>query len=327
MLYLLYMGVRKWTKESLIEDARKFGTVKEWRRNSKAAVHAAERKLLYKEIREILTPTRKTWDFESVKEDALKYQTKSEWYDNSGSAVQWAKRNKKYAKVTAHMDISHKTWTKESILAEALKYNTVRDWRRESNDSYSAANWHKITKEASQHMIRLQGFWTQERMLIEARKWTTIKEWKENAHGCYLTALRVSYDFAKECTSHMDKDRSISQQEHEIFSIIQSLFPSTKKLRLKAKKTETLFKRFELDIFIPELNKGIEFDGKYWHSFECMRQQKHRQNWTDEQIHSYHEIKDAFFLEHGIQVIHIKEQDWKTGRQNCLDKIWKFLEN
>lgn len=415
----------KWTKEKLIEDAKRFSTVGEWRKHSKAAVHAAERKSFYNEIRDMLTPTRKTWDLKTVTEDALKYTSKSVWYENSGSAVQWAKRNKQYANVTAHMDIFHKTWTKETIAAEALKYTSIKEWRKKSNDSYSAANWHKITPEVSKHMKRLNGFWTKEAILAEAIKWSTIKEWREKANGCYITALRLEKDFLKECTKHMEElreswtvdkiterankfdnvkdwreqdhssykaaikipslykklilkmkslrvpswtketvitdalkystkvewktlnnsgyafavknrmiktasahmkpDKTSSYSEREVLQIIKEKYSTATKERFKANQQEKLFKRFELDIFIPELNKGVEFDGTYWHSFENLK--RSRKNWTDEQIHNYHEIKDAFFLENGIQVLHIKEQDWKKNKQECLDQIWKFLEN
>jgi len=58
-------------------------------------------------------------------------------------------------------------------------------------------------------------------------------------------------------------------------------------------------KTYELDIYIPSHNLGIEFDGLYWHSELAGKDKK------------YHLEKDKFFKEHfNIEVIHIFENEW-----------------
>lgn len=54
----------------------------------------------------------------------------------------------------------------------------------------------------------------------------------------------------------------------------------------------------ELDIYIPEYNLGIEYNGIYWHSVEAG---KHIQ---------YHIDKTNYFESKGIKVIHIFEDEW-----------------
>lgn len=53
----------------------------------------------------------------------------------------------------------------------------------------------------------------------------------------------------------------------------------------------------EIDIFIPSLNLGIEFNGIYWHSDKFKSSTSHLD-------------KTALFKEHGIRLIHIMENDW-----------------
>jgi hypothetical protein len=53
----------------------------------------------------------------------------------------------------------------------------------------------------------------------------------------------------------------------------------------------------EIDIYIPELNIGFEFNGVYWHS----------DFYKEKNFHSY---KSKFFMERGIRIIHIWEDDW-----------------
>jgi len=72
--------------------------------------------------------------------------------------------------------------------------------------------------------------------------------------------------------------------------------------------------------------RGIEFDGTYYHSFEFMRKTTHKKSWPDEDIHNYHEIKDAWFASKGIQILHIKEEDWKLDKDQCIKKCLQFLD-
>lgn len=57
--------------------------------------------------------------------------------------------------------------------------------------------------------------------------------------------------------------------EQAVFYYIKKVFP------LAENKYTTVFEnRMELDIFIPELNTGIEYDGSYWHSEDAFERNK-----------------------------------------------------
>ena len=53
----------------------------------------------------------------------------------------------------------------------------------------------------------------------------------------------------------------------------------------------------ELDIYIPEKDVAIEFNGVYWHSTNFVKR-------------NYHQEKSLECIDHGIQLIHIWEDDW-----------------
>ncbi|MDE2425699.1 MAG: hypothetical protein KGO96_07315 [Elusimicrobia bacterium] len=53
-----------------------------------------------------------------------------------------------------------------------------------------------------------------------------------------------------------------SKPELEIYELIKTIHPDA----LNGKKGLLKNKKFELDIYIPSLNKAIEFDGTFWHS-------------------------------------------------------------
>ena len=62
--------------------------------------------------------------------------------------------------------------------------------------------------------------------------------------------------------------------------------------------------KHEIDIFIPDLNVGIEHNGLYWHS------DKHKPI-------DYHSSKIDFFRNKGVQLINIWEDDWNFKRPIC----------
>jgi len=64
---------------------------------------------------------------------------------------------------------------------------------------------------------------------------------------------------------------------------------------------------YEIDVFIPELNLGFEFNGLYWHS-ELFKSS------------DYHLNKTNYFKDKGIQLIHIWEDDWKF-KKNIVKSI------
>ena len=53
----------------------------------------------------------------------------------------------------------------------------------------------------------------------------------------------------------------------------------------------------EIDIYLPELNLGFEFNGLYWHS-------------DDKRDKNYHLNKTNYFKEREVQIVHIWEDDW-----------------
>ena len=120
--------------------------------------------------------------------------------------------------------------------------------------------------------------------------------------------------------------KSYSKAEKELFDLMKNIYSDVKKIRSKVRdEAKPHIKRFEIDIFIPSLMKGIEFDGTRWHSFEIMRKSENKRKWSDEDIRNYHEIKDAWFLSKGIQILHIKEEDWNKDKADCVKRCLEFL--
>ena len=68
----------------------------------------------------------------------------------------------------------------------------------------------------------------------------------------------------------------------------------------------------EIDIYIPELKIGFEFNGLYWHS------EKYKDR-------DYHLNKTVYFREKGIRIIHIWEDDWSFRKDILESQILNSL--
>ena len=134
-------------------------------------------------------------------------------------------------------------------------------------------------------------------------------------------------NFAKGYRCRCCVNSGTSKPEIEILNIVKNIFSSAKKIQDRKVKIEgkPYIKGFEIDIFVPELGLGIEYDGPYHHSFEYMRKDSSKSKWSDEDIHNYHEIKDSWFATKGIRILHVKGNDWKENKESCINKILEFL--
>lgn len=92
------------------------------------------------------------------------------------------------------------------------------------------------------------------------------------------------------CTVCYPISSSSSYKESEVFEYINSIYNGE---IIKSFKDG----RLEIDIYLPELKIGIEFNGIWWHS------DKYKSKW-------YHKNKSDHFKKMGIQIIYIWEDDW-----------------
>lgn len=98
--------------------------------------------------------------------------------------------------------------------------------------------------------------------------------------------------------------RLFSKKEKDVLGFIKTVYNGEIQENVKG-----LFpnKNMELDIFLPQLNLGIEFDGNYWHSLEGARER-------DEQ-------KTQLCGQRGIRLLRIKESDWDNNRESVEKEL------
>lgn len=79
-------------------------------------------------------------------------------------------------------------------------------------------------------------------------------------------------------------------------------------------ETRKVIAPYELDVYIPEKNLAIEYDGIYWHSSGSKENDKEKSR--------YHLMKTEMCEEKGIQLLHIFENEWIDDTKR---EIWKSV--
>jgi len=284
----------------------------------------------------------KKWSKEELIFEALKYSQNKDFVKNSSGAYQAAKRSGILKIIRSHMIKPHPLkgknhpnfmYTNEYLAEVASKYIKKEDFLKYDKKIYNAASARGILKQICKHTIRKkisrenhsQFKWTIEKIQEEAYKYTKRDEFKKSSGGAWSAAQNLG--ILDEVCNHMILGNNSSKSEISLFNIIKAIYPKTQKLIDKKAKIvgKPYIRGFELDIYIPELRKGIEFDGRYYHSFSGLK--RARPSWSDDDIINYHQLKDSYFLSKNIKVIHVKEEDWIKNKQACIDKCLEFLDN
>lgn len=106
------------------------------------------------------------------------------------------------------------------------------------------------------------------------------------------------------CTVCYPISDSRSIKEEELSKFIQSVY--------NGEIIKSYRDKFEIDIYLPQMNLGFEFNGLRWHSSE------YREN-------DYHLEKTKYFSERGIRIFHIWEDDFDHKRDIVHSQIKNIL--
>lgn len=222
--------------------------------------------------------------------------------------------------------MAKKKWTKEAILESTKGYEYLAAWHKDYAGAYWSAKEQGLFEICCGHLKKYEEqikrtIWTKENLQAKALQYSTRSEWHFGHHSSYSTAHKLG--LLDELCRHMKRSTGVSKDEAALRCQIMAIYPSAQKKRFRHLSGNKTGCRFELDIYVPELNKGIEFNGTYWHSLEGLRRK--RPYWTDEQIQNYHSTKKEFFQSIGVSYLDISDKDWNASPEFCIQKALAFL--
>lgn len=315
--------IRKiWTNDEIITEMSKFNTKSEFKKHNQSAYKQAVKRNLIKEKK-----------FDSIyhtNEDlileAKKYTTRKSFNENSNSMYVTAYNRGILDQICSHMPKripKSEKYTIDQIKQMAKQYTTRTEFKDNCTFAYRAALRRGILDKICFHMIELVHNWTNEELKIIALKYKTRNEFQKNDKNAWQVARKR--ELLDNICVHMGKSGSVSNPEKFIFDVVKTKYPKVQKLRDTKARIEgkPYIKGFDIDIYIPELRKGIEFDGTYWHSVPGLK--RSREDWPEEDLINYSKIKDEYFSTKSIRIIHINEKDWIDNKEVCIEKCFEFL--
>lgn len=110
------------------------------------------------------------------------------------------------------------------------------------------------------------------------------------------------------CTKCYPISENSSISQIELFNFIKENYNG-----VILQNDKNIIKPYEIDIYLPELNIGFEFNGVFWHS----------DKFKDDK---YHYKKNKLSLESGIKLYTIWEDDWNIKRDICKSFILNKLK-
>lgn len=307
--------------------ALQFSNMRDLTKKYPSVASALYQRKLIKKYTKHMVPVYRTFSDKDLFKIAKKYKTRTEFIDKDAGAAMAARRRGIFDKVCSHMKLKITYYTNKDLIKIAKKYRRRVDFQKNDRSAYTIARRRGIIDQCFKHMIPRD---SESKTPIEVLQKAALKykyksDFQSKEHNHYEAARRRGL-LEQICKHMIPKPRELYVTERKVLAFVQSLFPDAENkwfYNLKVKRRPYI-KAFELDIFIPSLNKAIEFDGVYWHSQKVMLSRKRK--WPVFARKNYHKIKDTFFLEEkGIKILHITDLMWFNDLENTKTKIINFL--
>lgn len=234
---------------------------------------------------------------------ALKYQTAGalkKAQPNIYSAIHF---NHWADECFAHMVQTRESWTLDKCKTIAANYFVQNHWKHGDKNSYAAAYRNGWLEQCCEHMEKFVNY-TFEECAASASKYTTRTDWRDNDTALYRAALRNKW--AELCTTHMGEPNTVSSVEGKVFDYVRERCPDA----IRGERTILGAKR-EIDIYIPSLKLGIEYNGLAWHSDRFGRGD------------NYHQEKTNVAKSKGVRLVHIWSDEWLRKE----DVVKGYLDN
>jgi len=190
-----------WTPELCAQEALKYKSKSEFKRNSAAAYRMALKLSIMDVISQHMTrpSTAKIWSETEVLTISSKHKSRKSFKANDNAAYVAAKKMDILNKACAHM--VSRGWTQEKIIKEALKYNTRHTFSVGSAGAYHAARKTGILDEVCAHMIVLMNNWDIDSITKAAKACKTRTEFQKEYGGAIHAAKQLG--ILEDICSHM----------------------------------------------------------------------------------------------------------------------------
>ena len=192
-------------------------------------------------------------------------------------------------------------------------YSKTDEFRSNTSERHHKQSYEFILKNWSEYVIPM--FSVEEfdgiQKIGKIYRWKCVKCGLEFDYETTVTGFQreISNGYMPMCPNCYPRLKTSSIPERELVGFIKSNY--TGEVITDTKKI--LPSKHEIDIYIPSMKIGIEFDGLYWHSE------------TTGTEPDYHLKKTEESESIGIRMFHIFEDEWINHKQIIQDRIMNIL--
>ena len=148
-------------------------------------------------------------------------------------------------------------------------------------------------------------------------KWKCLKCGNIFEAHCHKTAHIKECEYLPRCWKCYPRISQYSKKEKQVLEFVKSIYDGVveENARILMPTSENNWKRkHELDIYLPDLHLGIEFNGDHFHDYEMFPNAKIND-----------EFKRIACESQGIKLIIIWEHDWDDNKEEVEDSIYQCL--
>lgn len=298
--------MQRWTKEQCVASALRYSRRSDWSKGDQAAYAAAKRAGWFDTCVTHMVGN-KQWSEAECFSEAKRFSSPGAWKKGSYDSYAAARHNKWSEACSAHMNKVNVEWTLDKCKAIAAAYAVCNHWKRGHHNSYSAAYRNNWLEECCAHMDK-QEFISFQECKTNAANFATRSDWRDADKASYRAAQRNKW--SELCTEHMGSPHTISSVEGRVFEYVQSICPDA----VRGERT-ILGGKFEIDIFVPSLMIGIEFNGLEWH---CDKRNRKL---------DYHQTKTNVAAGKGVTLVHIWSDEWRNKEEVVKGYLRRLLQH
>lgn len=256
------------------------------------------------------------------------------WYNKSSKTILEKYNVSNIGELSDHYDKCKRTMiSKYGSLENAYKENISKGNNSKILKYGSIENYNKIISEKSKKAIKekynVDNFsqtkiWKDKHLIKVMNNLMktndNLKFFYKKDDNYYLHCIECNKDFLEKtghiiyrcpnCFPNIINNPSSSYEELEVLNYIKSVYNG--QIEHRKKKLFTNSKQ-EIDIYLPELKVGIEFDGIYWHCSD-----------NPNNLRDYNKLIDA--NNRGIKLIRIWENEWNE-KQDIVKSIINNILN
>ncbi len=193
-------------------------------------------------------------------------------------------------------------------IIDKIKISTKKNWQEKKEDRIERFKQTNLEKWGTDHpnksdLVRNYKITNESNYISYTDKKSLFKCDLNKEHEFEISSMEYSNRKRSSlplCTVCHPIGDSSSIKETELRNFIESIYSGE---IIKSYRNPV-----EIDVYLPELNLGFEFNGLFWHS----------ERWKDK---SYHLEKTSLFHKNGIRIIHIWEDDWILRREIIESQI------